>query len=192
MRVTRGLQEKFINLGLSECISSFLKQKLECLNRTQKKSLNFDFLEGNIQRKVGSEFMWNSWQISVAARSYWEPCCSQLGGFWPSWFFASDDIAARNIIVYIGAKLKEYPCSIITIIWFSKWLGQWWKSFKELTEVLTARITFLFINWIFIYNIIVIAILTLTSAIDFKVPTRHTLVLETKYSIVSLIRNLKY
>ena len=44
--------------------------------------------------------------------------------------------------------------------------------------MLTARITFLFINWIFIYNIIVIAILTLTSAIDFKVPTRHTLVLE--------------
>ena len=58
--------------------------------------------------------------------------------------------------------------------------------------MLTARITFLFINWIFIYNIIVIAILTLTSAIDFKVPTRHTLVLETKYSIVSFIRNLKY
>ena len=57
MRVTRGLQEKFINLGLSECISSFLEQKLECLNRTQEKSLNFDFLEGNFQRKVGSDFM---------------------------------------------------------------------------------------------------------------------------------------
>ena len=58
--------------------------------------------------------------------------------------------------------------------------------------MLTARITFLFINWIFIYNIIVIAILTLTSAIDFKVPTRRSLVLETKYSIVSLITNLNY
>ena len=56
MQVTRGLLEKFLNLGLLECISSFLKQKLECLNRTQK-SLNFDFLEGNFQRKVGSEFM---------------------------------------------------------------------------------------------------------------------------------------
>lgn len=36
----------------------------------------------------------------------------------------------------------------------------------------------------------VIAILTLTSAIDFNVPTRSALILETKYSIVSLITNL--
>ena len=128
---------------------------------------------GNYQRKVCSEFTWNSWQISLAARSYWEPCCSQLGGVWlasspPSpplvgiylkatlgilktcphhfgrkhntrkmsynlWLYlskiinpliytvlqdndrpwivqiASVDRAARNIIVYITAKRKEYP-----------------------------------------------------------------------------------
>lgn len=56
MRVTGGLLEKVLNMGLLECISSFLKQKLDCLNRKQK-SLNFGFLEGNFQRKVGSEFM---------------------------------------------------------------------------------------------------------------------------------------
>ena len=38
--VTRRVLEKFWNLGLLECISSILEQKLECLNRT----LNLGFL----------------------------------------------------------------------------------------------------------------------------------------------------
>ena len=36
--------------------SSILEQKLECLNRTET-SLNFGFLRGNFQRKVGGKCM---------------------------------------------------------------------------------------------------------------------------------------
>ena len=28
----------------------------------------------SFQRKIGSEFTWNSWQMSPAASSYWKPC----------------------------------------------------------------------------------------------------------------------
>ena len=48
-----------LGLGLLKCIFSILKQKLECLNRTQ--TLNFGFLVFFFQRKVGGEFTWNSW-----------------------------------------------------------------------------------------------------------------------------------
>ena len=67
MRVTRGLQEKFINLGLSECISSFLKQKLECLNRTQKKSLNFDFWRVTSKEKLAVS------SCEIAGKFRWLP-----------------------------------------------------------------------------------------------------------------------
>ena len=53
----RKFVEKGYNLGLLECISSILEQKLKCLNRTQ---ITILFLNrGNFQRKVGGQFMWN-------------------------------------------------------------------------------------------------------------------------------------
>ena len=33
---------------------------------------------GNFQRKVGSEFTWNSWWISPAAGPYWKPCIGAI------------------------------------------------------------------------------------------------------------------
>ena len=42
--------------NLKTWASSILEQKLECLNRTET-SLNFGFLRGNFQRKVGGKFM---------------------------------------------------------------------------------------------------------------------------------------
>ena len=44
-RVTRRIQEQetFCNLGLLDCISRTVEQKLECLNRTQTSLNNFGF-----------------------------------------------------------------------------------------------------------------------------------------------------
>ena len=42
--------------NLETWASSILEQKLECLNRAET-SLNFGFLMGNFQRKVGGKFM---------------------------------------------------------------------------------------------------------------------------------------
>ena len=63
--------QKFWNLDLFKWISSILKQKLECLKRTQT-SLNFSLFVSNFQSKVGGEFTWNSQQI-LPASSCWEP-----------------------------------------------------------------------------------------------------------------------
>ena len=71
--------ETFWYLGLLECISSILDQNLEYLKRTQT-SLTFGFLFGDstwilylnwgiFQKRVGSEFMWNSQRISPATGS---------------------------------------------------------------------------------------------------------------------------
>ena len=38
----------------------------------------FEKYWGNFQRKVGSEFMWNSWWISPAAGPYWMPCIAAI------------------------------------------------------------------------------------------------------------------
>ena len=64
-RVTKRIQEQetFCNLGLLDCISRILEQKLECLNRPQTSLNNFGFL--------GSFFFCKE---SWVAHSYWKPC----------------------------------------------------------------------------------------------------------------------
>ena len=62
VQVTRGVQghapwKNFeICMGILECISNILEQKLECLNRTQISSNYFGFFGSYFQRKEGGEF----------------------------------------------------------------------------------------------------------------------------------------
>ena len=67
-----------LGLGLLKCIFSILKQKLECLNRTQT-LLNFGFLGSFFPKKSRRpQFTWNSWWISPAAGPYWKPCIGAI------------------------------------------------------------------------------------------------------------------
>ena len=69
-RVTRTIQEQesFCNLGLLDCISRILEQKLECLNRTQTSLNNFGFFGSFFfsQRIVGGGLLLKTLQCQIS------------------------------------------------------------------------------------------------------------------------------
>ena len=105
-----GPWQKCLNLGLLECISGTLEQKLECLNRTQT-SLNFGFCGGHFQRKVGGKFMRNSWLLlRTLGGKDWSP--SPLHDTYTACW---DNV---DLILIWWTILPDFCCNPIT------WLGR--------------------------------------------------------------------